>query len=543
MTAESEPLEIVALGGRAGPTRLPRPPFILLAPAVLIALAALSPVAYLLLRVSEAGGDAFDLILNRRTAETLLRTVLLAGCVSAATIALALPLAWLTVRTDLPLRRFWAVVTALPLVIPSYVGAFAFVEGLGPRSLLQQILAPLGVGALPEIYGFGGAAFTLTLLTYPYVLLSLHTALWGLDPAVEESSRVLGSGAWQTFFRVTLAQLRPAMAAGGLLVALYTLADFGAVSILRFNSFTNVIYLQYQSAFDRTLAAASSLVLVALALSLLILEAAARGRSRYYKSTTGTSRRSGLVKLGRWRWPAAAFCGIVAGLALVLPLSVLAYLVGRGLAADETFSPAWQAARNSMYVSALAAGVTVLAALPVSLLTVRYAGRWVGGLEQITFLGFSLPGIVVALALVFFGIRYAPALYQTLTLLVFAYFVLYLPVALGPVRTALLQVNPHLEEAARSLGRRPFAAFVSVTLPLLRPGVVAAAALVFLVTMKELPATLILGPIGFQTLATSTWSAAAAAQDARAAFAALVLVLVSALPMAAMMYWERRDEW
>ena len=233
-----------------------RLPATLLLPAIVVALATLSPVLYLLLRLSEAGSEAFDLVFSSRTLATLGRTTLLAAIVTGASTVIALPLAWLTVRTDLPLRRFWSLATALPLVIPSYVGAFTIVEALGPRGLLQRGLsAPFGVDRLPEIFGLPGAALTLTLLSYPYLLLSLRTALWGMDPALEESSRVLGHGAWRTFFRVTLPQLRPAIAAGGLLVALYSLSDFGAVSILNFNSFTNVIFLQYQSAFDRSLAA------------------------------------------------------------------------------------------------------------------------------------------------------------------------------------------------------------------------------------------------------------------------------------------------
>jgi len=529
-------------GGALRPARR-WPPVALLLPSLAAALATLSPVVYLLLRLSEAGSDAFDLLVNERTFRTLVRTATLAGAVTACATLISLPLAWLTVRTDLPLRRVWALLTVLPLVVPSYVGAFTVVEALGPKGLLQQVLQPFGVDRLPEIYGFHGAVFTLTALTYPYVLLSVRTALWGMDPALEESSRSLGHGRWATFVRVTLPQLRPALAAGGLLVALYALADFGAVSILRFNSFTYVIYSQYQSAFDRTLAAASSLVLIALALALLGIEAATRGRSRYYRAGRGASRRAAAAPLGVWRWPAFAFCAFVTALGLFLPLAVLGYLVAQGLDAGQEVRPVWEAARNSVYVSALAAACAVVVAIPVALLSVRYPSKLSALLERAAYLGFALPGIVVALALVFLGIRYVPSLYQTLALLVFAYVLLFLPIALGSVRTALMQINPHLEEAGRSLGASPLRAFLTITLPLLRPGLATGAAMIFLVTMKELPATLILGPIGFDTLATETWSAASAALQARAALSALVLVFASAVPMALLIYWERREEW
>ena len=247
--------------------------------------------------------------------------------------------------------------------------------------------------------------------------------------------------------------------------------------------------------------------------------------------------------LGRWRGPALVFCLVIALMSLFIPLAVLMYLFLQGVSAGESFRSVWEGARNSIYASGLAAFATVLAAAPIALLSVRYGGRTPWLIERVAYSGFALPGIVVALALVFFGIRYAEPLYQSMTMLIVAYVVLFLPVALGGLRTALLQVHPHLEEAARTMGKTPVRAFLSVTLPILRPGIITSLALVFLVTMKELPATLILGPTGFSTLATQTWSDATAALLSRSAFAALILVGASAVPMAAMIYWERRDEW
>jgi iron(III) transport system permease protein len=190
----------------------------------------------------------------------------------------------------------------------------------------------------------------------------------------------------------------------------------------------------------------------------------------------------------------------------------------------------------------LAAIVTVVAALPVAILAVRYAGRISGLLERATYIGFALPGIVIALALVFFGANYATPIYQTLGLLIFAYIILFLPQAVGAIRSGLLQISPRLEEAARSLGRTPRQTLTTVTLPLVRPAILAGAALVFLTTMKELPATLILSPIGFKTLATSIWSATSEAFFARAAVPALLLILVSSVPIAFMVIRERRGQ-
>ncbi|MBI4308193.1 MAG: iron ABC transporter permease [Chloroflexi bacterium] len=529
-------------GTRGRGTRVPRPPAAVWVPAALVAGAAVLPLAYLVIRSLGAGTEIWPLLVRPRTAEILGRTLLLIVATTVGSLAISLPLAWLTSRTDLPFRRAWSVLVALPLVIPSYVAGFIVVAALGPRGTMQQLLAePLGIERLPEVYGFPGALLTIVLVSYPYVLLPLQASLRGMDPALEEASRSLGRGHWETFRRVTLPLLRPAIAGGGLLVALYTLSDFGAVSLLRYETFTWAIYLQYQTSLDRMVAAALSLVLVTVAVGILAAEVWTRGRSRYSRSAAGATRPGAPVKLGRWRWPALAFCGGVVSIALAMPMSVLGYWVVRGVAAGEPLRVGWSPALNSTYVSGLAAVVTVAAALPVAILSVRYPGRVSELMERATYIGFALPGIVVALALVFFGANFATAIYQTLALLVFAYLVLFLPQAVGASRASLLQVGPRIEEAARSLGRTPLQVLLTITVPLIRPGILAGAALVFLSTMKELPATLLLSPTGFQTLATSIWSASSEAFFARAAVPALLLILASSVPMAFFVIRERRS--
>ncbi|MDA1189908.1 MAG: iron ABC transporter permease [Chloroflexi bacterium] len=505
----------------------------LLGPSVLVALAMLLPVAYLILRSVGASESAWDLLFRLRTLSTLGRTALLGISVTGISILLAVPLAWLTTRTDLPFRRFWGVVSVLPLVIPSYVGAFLVVSALGPRGLVQQILeTPFGVDRLPSIYGFPGATITLAFLTYPYILLTVRGAIQNLDPSLEEAARGLGHGRWQTFWRVVVPQLRPAIAAGSLLVGLYALSDFGAVSLLRYETFTWSIYQQYQTAFDRSIAALLSLVLVALATVILLMESWSRGRLKYFRTGSGVARRQRVLRLERWKWPAVAFCAAVAALSLALPFSVLAYWLVRGVIAGEPLFALWTETRNSFYASGITAAIAAAFALPFSVLLVRYPGRLSRLLESTSYVGYALPGIVIALALVFFGANYARPVYQTVWLLVFAYLILHFPVALGAIRAAVLQISPRLEEAARGLGLSRQRAMLKVTIPLLWPGVLAGAALVFLVTMKELPATLILGPLGFKTLATAIWSASSEAFFARAAAAALLLILLSSLPTA-----------
>jgi len=491
------------------------------------------PLAYLVVRTLEAGPQAWHLLLRPRTATVVANSLLLAAAVTAAAVAIGVPLAWLTTRSDLPFRRIWTVLTMMPLVIPSYVGSFAIVSAFGPLGILQRWLQPLlGVERLPEIYGFFGAWLTLTLFTYPYVLLSARGMLLRMDPDLEAAARSLGWGPVATFFRVTLPLLRPAILAGGLLVAMYTLSDFGAVTMLQYETFTRAIYVQYQASLDRALAASLSLVLVAITTLLLAGESYLRGQARYARVGTGVGRPVTIVRLGRWRWAALAFCSLIVCLALVVPVAVVVHWLIRGLAAGEPLQFVWRPLVNSVTVSAAAAGVSVAAALPIAILSVRYQGRFARLLERAVYLGHALPGIVVALSLVFFGIRYATPLYQTTALLVLAYVVLFLPQAVGAVQASLRQVNPHLEEAARTLGRRPLEVIREVTGPLVLPGLFAGFALVFLTAMKELPATLLLSPIGFKTLATQVWSATAEAFFARAAAPMLVLILASGLSLA-----------
>ena len=515
---------------RSSSLRAGWPPPLLWGAGLLIAALCAVPPAYLLLRAGQAPDAAWEVFTARSTLDLGVRTVLFAAVVTAAAAAIALPLAWLTTRSDLPGRRVLTVLTALPLAVPSYVGALVAISALGPRGLLQQALEPLGVDRLPSIYGFWGAAAVLTLFTYPYLLLTLRPAMLALDPRLEELSYGLGHGRWTTFRRVVLPQLRPALTAGGLLVALYALSDFGAVSLMRFDSLTRAIFVRYESSFDRGGAAALALVLSTLALALVTFEVWSRGRARYH-SVHGGQRPPPAVRLGRWRWPALAFVVSVLALALALPAGVLGYWLVRGLAAGEAVTGVWDAALDSLLGAGLAAAVAAAAALPVALLAVRHSRFPLSRpVEVLSYSGYALPGLVVALALVFVGINLGP-LYQSLWLLVAAYALLFLPQAVGATRVALIQVQPSMEDAARVLGRRPLQVFSTITAPLASRGIVAGAALVFMTTMKELPATLILAPIGFETLAVRVWSASSEAFFARAALPALVLIALSSLAL------------
>ncbi|MFU8868575.1 ATP-binding cassette domain-containing protein [Natronococcus sp.] len=480
---------------------------------------------------------ATSIVLRRGMLDVLLNTAVLIVAVTTLSVLIAVPLAFLTVLTDLPFKRFWIVALSLPLVVPSFVSAFSFVSVWGPQGRLQSLLAPLGVESLPEIYGMPGTVFVLTLYNYPFVYLTTIAGLRALDKTYVDAARSLETGIQGVFVRIVLPMVKPAVAAGALLTALETAGDFGVPAILRLSVFTRQIYLEY-NALAHDYAAMLSLHLVAITLVILLVESQVRSHERIHGSARGNSGPY-TIRLGRWRWPSLIVPAAIVALAILVPIGFLfSWLLTGPDAYAGSFGFELGYAINSVYVSALAAVVAACLALPVAYLAARHRSPLSGILERATYIGFAVPGVVIGLSLVYFATRYLPSAYQTVPLVVFAYVVLYLPLAVGSTRTAILYVNPKFAEAARSLGNTPFQAFRRITLPLVFPGLVAGAALVFLHGMKELPATLLLRPIGFDTLATFIWAAERNAYYGYAAVPALVLVFLSGLSILAVVSRE-----
>jgi iron(III) transport system permease protein len=500
----------------AAPARGPRragaarPPWWLVLPALAAAAVAVLPVWYLLDRAGSLA-NVLDVVATSATVRLTLRSLGLAAVVTALATVIGAAGAWLVARTDLPGRRFWQVTLVLPLAVPSYISAFVWVE------------------LAPGLAGFPGAVLVLTLTTFPYVFLPALAALRRIDPAQEEVAASLGRGRAAVAWQVTLRQIRPSLAAGALLVALYTLSDFGAVALMRYEVFTWVIYGAYRSGFDPTRAAILSLVLVALALVLVALEARARGRARA-RVGGGVPRQGRIVHLGAWRVPALAGLAALAVVSLVVPATSLArwMLLGAGDSLDTT--ALGTALVATVRLSALAAVACVALAVPVGILAARHPGRLSRTLERATFTGHALPGIVVAIAMVYVGVTLLRPVYQQTPLLVLAYVVMFLPLAVASVRAAVEASPVGAEEVARSLGLGRGAVLRRVTMPLAAPGIAAGAVMVLLTTMKELPATLLLHPTGTETLATMLWRHMLVSDHSSAAPYAALIVLGAALP-------------
>lgn len=485
--------------------------------SALLAAAVLSPVVVLV-----GMGIGAEAGLDARVAEVAVNSLLLTGLTVIGATLVGVPLAFLTAWTRLPGRGIWTALLASPLAIPSYLGAFAWFAAFGPGGEIQ---AATGLRP-PNVDGLAGATLVMTLYTYPFVFLATRAALRNMDASLLEAARTLGMPLAPAIARVVLPRVRNSVAAGGLLVALYTLSDFGTPAIMRVDTFTRVIFVEY-NAFGLDRAALLSLVLLVIVALVLFLES----RVRAVREMPG---RPPELALGRGaRLTALLAMGLVLAAAIGLPVGVFGlWLVREGAG---SFDPATLV--NSTTASLLAAVAAVAAALPVAFAaTTGRVGRL---LERAAHIGFGVPGIVLGTALVVVGLN-TGFLYQTLALLVFAYVVRFLPLAVGNIRAPLERAEGSLVGAARSLGASPAEAFRRVTLPLILPGLLAAAALVFLEAMRELPATLLLRPTGFETLATHLWRVYEAGYFGRGAVPALLLVVVSGAAVALMLRGERR---
>ncbi|NKE35426.1 iron ABC transporter permease [Natronococcus sp. JC468] len=517
-----------------------------------IAAAMLFPLTWIVVEATTVDPTRIrELALRPDTLEVIANSLLLMVGVTVLCVLLGVPLAWLTVQTNLPFRRFWAVVAALPLVIPSYIGAFSFVSAFGPQGEFQSILEPLGIEQLPEIYGLPGTTIVITLYTYPYVYLTTRAALLSFDTTLLDAARTLNHDTWTAFRRVTFPQVRPAIVAGALLAALYAVSDFGTPAIMQLPVFTRQIFLEY-NVFNRGYAAFLSLQLLAIVLVVLALEWWVRRGETSSGDGDGSAGSDPVVDLGAWRWPATLFPAAVTGVALLVPLWILGlWLVTADPDARPSLAFEFEYAFNSVLIAGAAALVAVLLALPVAYFAARSDSPLASLLERATYVGFAVPGVVLGLALVAFATDYetfrtardlaTPAIYQTLPLLIFAYVVRFVPQAVGSIRSTTLQVDPALIEAARTLGESPTGSFRKITLPLIAPGVTAGAALVFLTTMKELPATLMLRPTGFDTLVTIIWRAQEAAYYQYAVIPALLLLAVSGLSLVVLLSQGGRE--
>ena len=511
-------------------------PALLRAGGLVLAFVFAFPGIYLTYRAFGEGADPGNLLFSERTLAPLWRTLKLAAAVSAGSLVMGTGLAWLTHRTDLPGRRIWRVVLPLPLVYPTFLGAAAFIRTLNPGGLANDMLSGVGVGTTPELRGFFGAWLVLLLMCYPYVYIPVAARLRQLPSSLEESARLLGDSALAAFWRISLPYAATAIGAGTLLVFLYTLSDFGAVQLMRYDTLTRAIATNHLA--DPPAALALSLMLLVLAAAVVLAE-------RWFsRRLPDGSRASGpepaTLRLGRWRPLAtaavavAAFAGVGAPLVALVDWAAggVARTFGDGRPLTVDYSRVADATLNTLWVSVVAAIVAVAAVLPIAFLVGRYRSRagWLA--HAVVISTFAVPGLLIALSMRFWTLRsdIAFTLFgDTFALLIFAYIVRFGSLAMGVSVVAVRSVPDRLHDSARILGAGPLRRFFTIDMPLMGPALLAGAGLVLLSVMKELPISLLISPLGFSTLATQIFGSFEDAFVAEAGLMGVTLVAMSFL--------------
>ncbi len=511
----------------------------------------LLPMVAVLLAALFGGTDTLthlaETVLGRYTRATLALVLL----VSAGTIALGTGAAWLVTMTRFPGVRVFEVALALPLAFPAYVLAYAYTDLLDHPGLVQTTLRDLtGWGPrdywFPEIRSLPGAAAMLTLVLYPYVYLLARAAFLQQSATAYLAARALGQTAFGAFWRVSLPMARPAIAGGALLAVMETIADFGTVSYFSVQTFATGIYTSWFALADRAGAAQLACGLLAFALLIAMLERISRGAARHH--TTGSRfERMAPARLTGWRAGAAfTLCAVPVALGFVLPVLVLTEMaIG---SEQNLLSPRSIAfVTNSVTLAGLAAVLTVLAAILIGFNQRLNPGPLSNAAAHIARLGYAVPGGVIAVGLIVpfaafdnaldafmretFDISTGLLITGTIWLLVIAYMVRFLAAALGAYDGGQATIHTNMDAVARTLGHSPGSMLRRVHLPILRPSVLTAALIVFVDVMKELPATLIMRPFNFDTLAVQAHRLAADERLAGAAVPSLVIVAVGLLPV------------
>ena len=527
----------------------------LLAVSVLVAVLAGLPVASVGLNLFVGGTSAtWEHLAQTVLLEYMLNSLLLCLGVGAGVAVVGVTTAWLTAMHEFPGRRVFAWALVLPLAMPAYVMAYVYTDFLQFVGPLQTALREFfgwehGDYWFPDIRTLPGAMLMFASVLYPYVYLLARTAFLERASGMVEAARTLGLGPWRAFFVVSLPLARPAIVAGVALALMETLADYGTVAYFAVNTFTTGIYRAWFSLGDRVAAAQLAAMLLAFVLFLLTVERISRGRSRYH-NTTGRNRPLAGARLSGARgWLAALACLLPLLIGFLLPAALLlkmAFAEG-----DAQFGERFLIlSRNSFLLAGITASIAVLLALILGYGARLSKGALAPGLNRLVGLGYAVPGAVIAVGVLipvtrldnwlaaqwmtWFG--YNPGLLLTggIAALVYAYLVRFLAVALHTVESSLAKITPSMDDAARSLGLGQGATLRRVHTPMLRGALFTAGLLVFVDVMKELPATLVMRPFNFDTLATQTFTLAADERLAEASTAALAIVAVGLLPLIAL---------
>ena len=460
-------------------------------------------------------------------------TILLVISVTVTSSVIGLFLSWATEMCHLKYKKIWRILLIIPLVIPSYFAGYIFILFFGPKGELFDFINSLGISTnIPNLYGFWGAWICLSSLCYPYAYLNLSAGLKSVDRKLEDASRVLGYNHLQTFYKIILPNIKTSFFTGGVLIALYTLSDFGAVSALQYNTFTLAIYTKFRS-FDLNGAAASSIILVLISIP-IIYYAINMSIINSYRISQRPSNLSNikLFDLKKYEPLVQLILFFTVLISFIIPFAMIFTLISRtNLGIYETFSVIKY---SSIYNTIMGSTITGILCVAICLLVILNLSKRNKILryffESVMHFGFTLPGIVIALSFVYFSINYMFPIYQTWIILIFGYTVLFLSTAYGPIMRSVNLIGERYINASKSLGKGSFDTLINVSIPLYRPGIIKGFLNVFILTAKELPVTLILAPLNFNTLSTVIWDNLEEANFSTAGIAGLLLIIIITIP-------------
>ncbi|MEW9500610.1 ABC transporter permease [Jeotgalibacillus marinus] len=482
------------------------------------------PIIYIGIRSFDNGSQRWLELLDTRIPFLLEKTLSLTLTVTFLGLIIGVVSAILVVKTNLPGRRVWRWLLVVPLTIPAYVGAVSYIILFGPRGLVDNLF-----GTTIDVFSFPMVVLIITGFTYPYIYLIVSASLQKINPSFEEAGYISGLSHFGVIRKVTIPMVRPAIGSGAILVALYVVSDFGSVAMLRYPTFTQAIYFQMGS-FDRVGASIFSMILIVITLVFLGIQYASKRRMKFYQ-VDGTSKAPTLIDLGKWKVPALIFVSTVFGLFAALPIGVLLYWSGLAVVEGVIDSRFFAFTMNSFMAAAITSLLCLVLALPLIYVKTRFNSGMSRIVDVISYLSYALPGVIVALGVIFIFINYIPFLYGTIAMLIMAYVMRFLPQSLQSTESSMGQISPKIDEAALSLGKKPVQVLNQVILRLIQPGIIASFSLVFVSVIKELPATLLLRPAGFDTLAVRVWIETSEGYYAMAAPSALLIILISILPI------------
>lgn len=499
--------------------------------AVGIALLCAIPLIFTIVSVIKSEPELWKRLYETRLKIIFPNTIKLLLSVSLLTLIIGVSTALIVTHYDFKGRKIWEWALILPLAIPGYILAYAYASIMAPGGIAEKLWSSIFKGIpTPSLYSFYGVSIILGLVNYPYVYLLARASFLNQNEVYSEAAKVMGVSKIKRIWAIKIKMAYPGIMAGLALALMEVMADFGTVTLLRYPTFTEAIYRQMTGRFDPSGAAALSFVLAVLAFLVLNIEKYFRGK-RSFEQTKGF--KANIPKKLNFKGTLAVniLMLFILSFAFIIPSLMLLNMSFKAIMKGTLDPKLVKLILNSLFVSALGATLAVILALPIAYLHARYTNRLTQTMYYVSTLGYSLPGPVIAVGILLTVSYFLKALYGSIVLLFLAYVIRFMPIAIQSQDSALSMISRTVEEASKSLGAGFFKTFKDILLPLMKKGIISGWIIVFVDCMKELPATMMLRPLAFDTLAIKVWVEASESLWDMAALPALLIVFSGISPL------------